>query len=133
MATKETPIQTAAVYNEAPDALDADLFADTGNFYMTEDEKVGHIAAGTRFYITGVSYDDEGKFGARYLVSVTPADLDNASTKGWSFAASSPKNHTEARDASLNKLMDALDASGGRKIGPVVFVQKGNYRTIAAG
>ena len=126
MATKSTPINPFSD-DVDPVALPSDLFADTGNFFFDEDEKTAHIEQGTRFYITAVDFDDEGQFGARFVVSLVPADLDNASVKGWSFTATN-----EGRNQSMRALMDLLTANGGTRIGPVVVVQKGRFRTIAA-
>ena len=125
MTSKATPIAHAATFTETPTPLPAELFADTGNYYLSEDEKVAHIENATRFYIESVDYDDENQFGPRYVVGISPADVDNASVRGWAFAAGNLN-----RDKSLNGLMTLLEESGGRRIGPIQFVQKKNFRTI---
>jgi hypothetical protein len=121
MAPKATP--TTISMNDAV-ALPEDLFLDTGNYYLSEDEKVAHIEAGTRFYVTAVDYDADNQFGPRYVVGIQPADVDNAGIRGWAFAAGN-----QNRDNALTRLAEVITANN-KKVGPVKFVQKGNFRTI---
>jgi hypothetical protein len=123
MAPKSTPT-TISMHDSV--ALPSDLFLDTGNYYLSEDEKVAHIEAGTRFFITAVDYDAENQFGPRYVVGIQPADVDNAGIRGWAFAAGN-----QNRDNALVGLAEVLTSSG-KRVGPVKFVQKGNFRTIVS-
>ena len=122
-ADKSTPVATAAAYTDEPIAVPDDLFADTGTFFFTKEERDAHVANATPFWIVGINYESEGTYGAKYVVSVVPTE--GGQVKAWSFSAT-----TESRNVEFNKLIDLMSSNGGRRVGPIKFVKNGRFITM---
>ena len=121
-----------------PGALSLDelnLTFDTGLPYYSEEEKDAHIAAGTRFVITDVDYEEAAKFGPRWLVWLRPVDAPTQMPKAWAFSAGPDDQGNMAattiqRNAGFEKLHDMQVSAGGRPIGPIYIAKAGRARVI---
>lgn len=121
-----TPTPTAEVSAEAAltlEELDIDFAG--GGYYLSDEEKEAAIDAGTKYNIVGIDYDAENKFGARYILAIKALDDPEQNVRGWAFSA-----QNRQRAGKFDKLMEVQEAAGGRAIGPVKFIQIGQFRTV---
>ncbi len=130
---EETPVSDSSALT----LRDLGLSFDSGTFFLGENEKDAIIEAAVPFMITGIDYDTENKFGARYILSLIPAAKLDAPVRGWSFSCAIPDGASDAarrgieeRAAKLATLKEMQDAAGGRYIGPITITQKKRFRTI---
>lgn len=151
MAPKDPTPAQATVTSDATLSLSAlgISFDTASDYWLTKDEKEdilaatvlnadGTVAEGPQFGITSIDFENDAKYGDRYVLTIVPWGDPTATPRGWQFEANETNKQTgkhqrgvAARNATFEALTKIASQQNVKLIGPICFVERGQFRTIA--
>lgn len=86
-----------------------DTFKDTGGKYLKEAEKDVLMENGIAFEITGLVFDEQNKYGARWVAQCHGPDPSSETIEEGDYNISFPYGTVESRDRMLSEMSKYLE------------------------